>query len=608
MCGIAGLVDSRFSEDSNREQTLKMLNKILHRGPEATKVYTTGPVSLGHNRLKIIDLSDEANQPFEWEDIVLCYNGEVYNYIELRAELEKAGARFRTHSDTEVICAAYKQWGEDCVNHFMGMWAFALWDKAKRKLFCSRDRFGIKPFYFISKGENFYFASEYKALKELPFFNKDLNVEQLNRGLEMGWAVYKDETYYKDLKSLLPAHNLVWQDGKISINRYWDIDFNQPLSNLSWEDKKAKFLSMFRESVQMHARSDVQNGTCLSGGLDSSAIASMYSILFPGSNIKSFSIYYEEDVDERPFVKEVVKKYPNIHPFYFSPNGTQIAESFHRVAYHSDVPLLGSSFISQYFLMQLAKNEGVTVAIDGQGSDEYLGGYLHSFYRVIGQDFTSFKFLEAFNILSALRGRENFSSARTMDVLAKSMASSLYGEEKIYNLEYSRMDKFLRSKREELKFEAKTGDKFNNFLYHLLLNTTLPTLLHYEDRNSMAFSIESRVPFLDHRLVEFAFTLPRQDRINNQAETKYILREGLKPILPEPVYARKDKKGFVTPGEVQWLAGPLKFLMDIDYKNFEWLNQQELKNTVEQYKRGDTSKARFVWKVACFDYWFKNFN
>lgn len=608
MCGIAGLIDSRFSEEANRELTYKMLNKILHRGPEATRVYTEGPVSLGHNRLKIIDLSDEANQPFEWDGVIIIYNGEVYNYIEIRAELEKAGARFRTQSDTEVICAAYKHWGEDCVKHFMGMWAFALWDKAKKKLFCSRDRFGIKPFYFISKGENFYFASEYKALKELPFFSKELNTEQLNRGLEMAWAVYKDETYYKELKSLLPAHNLVWQDGKISIHRYWDIDFNQPASGLSWKEKKERFFALFRESVQMHSRSDVQNGTCLSGGLDSSSIASMYSVLFPGSYIKSFSIYYENDVDERPFVYEVVKKYPNIHPFYFSPNETEIAECFHRVAYHSDVPLLGSGFISQYFLMQLAKSEGVTVAIDGQGSDEYLGGYLHSFYRVIGQDFASLKFPEAFHILSALQGRENFSTAKTVDVLMKSLVSSFNSEERIYNLEYSRLNKYLEKKTEELKFENRTGDKFNNFLYHLLFNTTLPTLLHYEDRNSMAFSIESRVPFLDHRLVEFAFTLRRQDRINNEAETKYILREALKRILPEPVYARKDKKGFVTPGEIQWLNGPLKFLLDIDFKNFDWLNQGALKNTVEQYKKGDTGKAKLVWRIACFDYWFKNFN
>ncbi len=586
-----------------------MLQKIAHRGPEATNVYVDDIVALGHNRLKIIDLSDSANQPFIFEDIVLVFNGEIYNYIEIKAELVKKGFSFRTQSDTEVICAAYKQWGEACVKHFMGMWAFALWDKTKRKLFCSRDRFGIKPFYYIAFGEGFYFGSEYKALKEVPVFKRDLNIEQFNRGLQLSWAVYKDETYYTMLKSLLPAHNLVWANGKFTISKYWDIDFSQPLSKLGWEEKKGKFYNLFKDSVALHSRSDVQNGTCLSGGLDSSAIASMYSTLCPESKIKSFSVYYENDVDERPFVYEVVKKYPNIQPHYFSPTMQQVQDNFDRVAYHSDVPLLGSSFISQYFLMQLAKNEGVTVALDGQGSDEYLGGYLHSFYRLIGQDFRSFKFRKGMRLLDAHVQMENFSRQKRNDILKKSAFCAVSDENRIYNMEYRPLNKFMVGDGgEDIDFAKVTDDKFNNFLYQLLMNSTLQTLLHYEDRNSMAFSLESRVPFLDHRLVEFAFTLARQDRINDKAETKYILREALRPVLPKAIAERKDKKGFVTPGEVQWLNGPLKFLLDIDYEKFDWLRADKLKEVVEQYKKGDTSKAKFVWRLACADYWLKKFN
>ncbi len=610
MCGIAGFIDENISNNSGNELMHKMLQKIVHRGPEASNVFIDGPVVLGHNRLKIIDLSDEANQPFVYDDLVIIFNGEVYNYIEVKAELIKLGFHFRTQSDTEVICAAYKFWGDNCVKHFMGMWALAIWDKTNKRLFCSRDRFGIKPFYYISKGEDFYFASEYKALKELPVFSNELNLEQVNRGLQMVWASYKEETYYKQLNQLLPAHNLVWENGKISTSRYWDIDFNEPVSHLSWGEKKEKFFSLFKESVQMHSRSDVQNGTCLSGGLDSSAISSMYSTLFPDSNIKSFTIFFEGkgSVDERPFVNEVTKKYPNIKPFYFSPSEQQITDSFHRVAYHSDIPLLGSSFISQYFLMQLAKSEGVTVALDGQGSDEYLGGYLHSFFRVIGQEFSSLHLFKAFKILAANKKMENFGTGKTMDVLLKSIVSAFSSENKIYNLEYSRLNKYLKGDKGRIHFEDKTANPFNNFLYHLLFDSTLQTLLHYEDRNSMAFSIESRVPFLDHRLVEFAFTLNREDRINDSAETKYILRDALRPILPKAVAERKDKKGFVTPGEVKWLNGPLKFLLDIDYKNLDWLEDGKLKQTVEQYKKGDTGKAAFVWRVACLDYWLKNFN
>lgn len=584
-----------------------MLGKILHRGPEASNVFCDETVALGHNRLKIIDLSDEANQPFVFDDVVIIFNGEVYNYVELKKDLEQKGFRFRTSSDTEVVCAAYKFYGEDCVKHFTGMWAFALWDKKQKKLFCSRDRFGIKPFYWFTQSENFFFASEYKALKELPQFNKELNTEQINRGLQLVWSVYRDETFYSSLKNLEPAHNLVWKNGKISISKYWDIDFSRPVSSLSFEEKKEKFYALFKDSVRLHSRSDVQNGTCLSGGLDSSAISSMYSSLMPDTPIKSFSVYYEDDVDERPFIYEVVNKYPNIQPHYFSPSGKQIEESFHRIAYHADVPLLGSSFISQFFLMQLAKSEGVTVVIDGQGADEYLGGYLHSFYRVLGGLFSSLRIPKAFSILNALCERENFSSKKKRDFLLKSLVSSLCTENRMYNLEYSQLNTLLLRESDDLEFENKTPDKFNNFLYHILLNTTLQTLLHFEDRNSMAFSLESRVPFLNHHLVEFAFTLLREDRINDKAETKFILRESMKNILPKAVYERKDKKGFVTPGEVKWLNDPLKFLLDIDYHNFPQLKKEKLKAVVEQYKKGDFSKAAFIWRLACTDYWLKNF-
>ncbi len=607
MCGIAGFVDLQMSVEQKKDLAFKQLRCITHRGPEASNVFVDGPVALGHNRLKIIDLSDEANQPFEYDDLVMAFNGEVYNYVELKADLETKGYRFRTHGDTEVMCAAYKHYGEECVKYFTGMWSFALWDKTRQKLFCSRDRFGIKPFYYILQGQHLYFASEYKALKELPFFKADVNTEQVNRGLQMVWSVYRDQTFYKQVKNLEPAHNLVWQAGNVTVNRYWDIDFSQPASSLTWEEKKEKFYALFKDSVRLHARSDVPNGTCLSGGLDSSAISSMYSTLMPDTPIKSFSIYYEDDVDERPFIYEVVNKYPNIQPFYFSPSDAQIADSFDKVAYHADVPLLGSSFISQYFLMQLAKKEGVTVAIDGQGSDEYLGGYLHSFYRVLGQLYGSGQIFKAGDLLSNLSEREHFSSKKKRDFLLKSIVGAFSNENRMYNLEYGQLNKYLKAGVTDLSFEDKSPDKFANFLYHILLNTTLQTLLHFEDRNSMAFSLESRVPFLEHKLVEFAFTLPRQDKINDQAETKYILREALKPVLPKAVYERKDKKGFVTPGEVKWLNGPLKFLLDIDYKRFDWMQQDKLKQVVEAYKHGDTSKAAFVWRLACTHYWLKNF-
>ena len=353
MCGIAGFIEHQLSEEQKKQLNFNMLRSIVHRGPENSSVWTKENVSLGHNRLKIIDLSDEANQPFEYDGLVIVFNGEVYNYLEIRKELLEKNYRFRTNGDTEVICAAYIEWGEKCVSKFIGMWSFALWDATQQKLFCSRDRFGIKPFYYIEKSGNFYFASEYKTLKQIPGFDNTPNVAQLQRGLIMAWSVYKSETFYQSVKNLQPAHNLVWQNGKIKIEKYWDIEFSAlKKSSLSFEEKKETFFSLFKESIQLHSRSDVQNGMCLSGGLDSSSIASMYSTLLPDSKIKSFSVYYEGEtgVDERPFIREVVKKYPNIQPNYFTPNNSDIEEHFHAAAYHADVPFFGSSYLSQYFL------------------------------------------------------------------------------------------------------------------------------------------------------------------------------------------------------------------------------------------------------------------
>ena len=604
MCGIAGFIETNVGHEKAQENVRKMLDAIKHRGPDNSEVWQQDAVTLGHNRLSIIDLSEAANQPFEYDDVVIVFNGEIYNYIEIRQQLEVRGFKFETQGDTEVICAAYKAWGTRCVEQFVGMWAFALWDKSRQELFCSRDRFGIKPFYFFTTDTGFYFASEYKALKVLECFDNELNYDQLKLGIALNFVSCGNQTYYKDLVQLEPAHSLVVNDGGVEVDRYWDISFGKKVS-LSFEEKCAQFEALFFDSIRLHARSDVRNGICLSGGLDSSAIASVYSKLFSDVPIQSFSIYYEGKgkVDERPFVRSVVEKYPTVQPHYFSPKDDDIAGAFVRAAYAADVPLLGSSYISQYFLMQLAASKGVKVVLDGQGSDEYLGGYLHSFYRTIGSKLKNFEVGGALGLLNRLGEREGFGLQRKGVFLLKSLVSCLSDEKEMYGLEAKKYESLTGSFFFDLT--KRTDDKFDDFLYQILMETTLQTLLHHEDRNSMAFSIESRVPFLDHRLVEFAFSLLTEDRISNKAETKYILREGLKGVLPKAVYERKDKKGFVTPGEVEWLNGPLRFLLEDDFGGLDFMNIGEAKRLVEQYKGGDFSKAGMVWKLAATNHWIK---
>ena len=263
MCGIAGFIDPKIETDNGLTLLEDMLSSIAHRGPDARGKWHEEAVFLGQNRLSIIDLSEASNQPFFYGDIVIAFNGEIYNYLEIKETLKAKGYPFHTTGDTEVICAAYKEYGERCVEHFMGMWAFALWDKTKKKLFCSRDRFGIKPFYFSEINGGFYFGSEYKVFKQIPSFDKSLNIEHIQRGIALNWVTHNEETYFNQLQSLKPAHSLVIENGNKKIYRYWDIDTdNKSNAGLSFETKKEEETPYNPEFVAkiMRSRKDFEEG------------------------------------------------------------------------------------------------------------------------------------------------------------------------------------------------------------------------------------------------------------------------------------------------------------------------------------------------------------
>lgn len=604
MCGIAGFFDNHISSDEAEPLLQTMLESISWRGPDAQGTRFINPLSLGHNRLSIIDLSDGGNQPMEYFGAVIVFNGEIYNYKEIRKELQLKGYEFRTESDTEVILAAYREYGESCVDHFVGMWAFAIWDIKEEFLFCSRDRFGIKPFYYIHVNDRFYFGSEYRVLKLSPLFSKDINWAQVSRGLQLGWIGYKDETYYSNLKSLPAACNLVFANGKATVRHYWDINTKESHKG-SFYEKCEEFNGLFMDSIRLHMRSDVEVGACLSGGLDSSSIVSAVSKEFNSKEFKTFTIYYEgeNEVDERPWVNEVLNAYPNLSPYFLQPNESDVAEIFDDALIHAEVPMAGSSPLSQYFVMKLAKEQGMKVLLDGQGSDEYLAGYMHSFYRLIGGKFKSLNFPGAFTELRAHAKTQSMGFKKESDVLLKSLLTSCLSENQLYLFEYRNYFPFLGPEQKTpFSFKHINGSKLKKFLYHLMFDTSLPSLLHYEDRNSMAFSIESRVPFLDHRLVEFAFSLNDEDLIH-KGETKRILRNSLEGLIPKTIAQRKDKKGFVTPGEIKWLRGPLKFLLESDFKRLDNLDRKTIVNLVAEFKKGDNRNANLVWRVAVLNYW-----
>jgi len=567
MCGITGIIDPTLSREPGELLLKKMLESIRHRGPDNSSCWIDMPVLLGHNRLSIIDLSDEANQPMEFDDLIIVYNGEVYNYLEIKKELVKKGYRFRTKSDTEVVLAAYKEWGSECVKRFVGMWAFAIWDKARKELFCSRDRFGIKPFYYIHAGNKFYFGSEYKPLKLLPVFNGEFNDNQISRGLQLGWTAYRDETYFDCLKALPEACNLFFKDGKVSVAKYWKIDLVTRFEG-SYEDKKQRFRALFQESVKLHMRSDVEVGGFLSGGLDSSSIAGTIVTNLAAVPFKTFTIFYngKGQMDERPLVDDLVAMYSNLTSFYCNPPDSEVWTAFEHTMEAHEVPITTSAPMNCYFVMKLAAQFQLKVILDGQGSDEYLAGYPWSLHRL---------------------------SPRVAE----------WSEQAVNEAAYLSYYPFLAVDRTvPFHLEDIQGSRLNQHLYHLISNTLLPTLLHYGDRIPMSFSIESRVPFLDHRLVEFVFSLDDDDKTRN-GRTKCLLRDSLGYLLPKSIADRKEKQPFFGGEMRRWMRGPLKGLLEADFSRLTMLDPKKMNRVLTEYKSGDDTNEMLVWRLAILNYW-----
>lgn len=601
MCGIAGIIDPTLGRDSAEAVLSRMLEAVKHRGPDNTASWVDMPVLLGHNRLSIIALTDDANQPMERDDLVIVYNGEVYNYLELREDLVRKGYGFRTQSDTEVVLAAYKEWGADCVTRFVGMWAFAIWDRTKRELFCSRDRFGIKPFYYIHQGDRFYFGSEYKPLKRSPLFADRLNQRQVARGLLLSLVAYGDESYFERIKVLPERSNLVFRGGRVTVTEYWDIDSTKSFRG-SFEDKKQRFLELFRDSIKLHLRSDVQVGGCLSGGLDSSAIASVVGRDHGGVPFKTFTIYYDgKGMDEREWVREVLRTYPHLDPVYCSPSHEELASSFERVLQAHDVPIPRSTPISYYFLMRAAAGYRMKVMLDGQGADEYLAGYGACFNRVIAGHFKRLRLLSAWKALNrpASRRRGRRRAAK------RALRTVIRGERIHYDEPYLSESAAVGIENPP-PFELRKvrGSPLKQYLYHLLFTTSLPSMLHYQDRVAMLFSIENRVPFLDHRLVEFVHSLDDQD-IVFLSQTKYILRTSLSGFLPPAIAARTSKQAFAGADILSWLGGPFQSLLQkpLDYDRLSLFNPRKTNALLDRFRNGDHRQRHLVWRLAVLNHW-----
>lgn len=547
MCGIAGIY--KFTGEPVLVSELKnMTDAIIHRGPdgEGQWVNVKANVGFGHRRLSIIDLTENGKQPMHYANgrYTITFNGEIYNYIEIKDTLLKQGYTFTSDSDTEVLLALYDQRKEKCLYELDGMFSFAIWDEKEQELFCARDRFGEKPFHYYFDGKQFVFASEIKQFWTIGI-TKELIAERAKTFLLYGQVDNPNdtpETFYKNIKRLDAAHYIKISSGDKQFvqKRYWDIDLSTPQFSGSVQKASALFYEMFKESVQLRLRSDVPVGSSLSGGLDSSSIVMIIDQLKnEGTKQNTFSARFKNfNKDEGTHIEKVVKACKNLNIHYTWPDRDYFEKVIDKVCFHQDEPFGSASIVAQYAVMDLAKQNNVVVLLDGQGADEILAGYLPYYRQYLSMlfynDYPRYKEeIKAYNTIHAYSPITPFENSETLRMKLGRYKLNLLNQQK--PVEKNALIKTLR---------------------HDTLSDGLKTLLRYADRNSMAHSREVRLPFLSHKLVEFVFSLPDEFKLS-MGWTKFILRNSMKDVLPTEITWRVDKIGYEPP-QKDWMSQLVK--------------------------------------------------
>jgi len=501
MCGLCGIVE--LDRPPDRAAVDIRLDGLAHRGPDGRGVFTDDGVCLGHLRLAIIDLSDAGLQPMRDAALHLLHNGEIYNYIELRDELRARGHRFSTATDSEVILAAYREWGERCVERFNGMWAFVIWDAESRTLFCSRDRLGIKPFYFRLDGRRFEFASEPWVLRR-----SGSNLGAVRAYLEQGYLDQGDETFFDGVQRLKPGHSLTFGADGLRIRRYWALE-----PSAAPPDAVSAVRETVLDAVRLQLRSDVPVGTCLSGGIDSSTIA--VAVAHHGhEHQKTVTAYFDDPgFDERPYARAVVER-TGAEPYWVTFDAATLATDLPSIVRAQGEPFGSTSICAGWYVMREARRAGLTVMLDGQGGDEIFAGYRASFgYRLSD-------LLHAGRLADATKEVRAFTDTHGPRWAAVALATP-HMPERLRLTARGRLRGATALVGPELRAAASItetngavfADRLRRQLHVLLTRRGLPELLRYEDRNSMAHSLEARVPLLDHRLVELAFSLDGSELI-----------------------------------------------------------------------------------------------
>ena len=624
MCGIAGIVSLSGTRVADLQRRLEVMNDLIgHRGPDDAGlwVHPAGHVGFAHRRLSIIDLA-HGHQPMADEaGNVITYNGETYNYPEVRSEL--SGERFQTDCDTEVVLAAYRRWGPDSLDRLRGMYAYAIWDERRGQLFCARDRFGIKPFVYTVVDGILYFASEAKAL--MPFLPSiETDPEGLKDYLAFQFCL-AGKTLFKGVRELLPGHQLVVSNGTVSVERYWEVYYE-----LDWEHTSRWFQErieeLLHESVRLHLRSDVPVAAYLSGGLDSSSVAAVASVYSAGEPMKAFTGKFSEDehFDESRYARALAdRRGLDLHEVDIGVE--DFLESIESVAYHMDYPAAGPGSFPQFMVSQAASRQ-CKVILGGQGGDEVFGGYtryLIAYFEqcikaAIDGTMHSGNFVVTYeSIIPNLGALEQY----------KPLLKHFWREGLFEDLDarYFRLINRAPDLEGIVDFDALGAyEPFETFqtifngsnvghesyfdkMTHFDFKTLLPALLQVEDRVSMAHGLESRVPLLDHRLVELAATIPADSKFKD-GTMKHVFKEATRAVVPDVIAQRKDKMGFPVP-LTSWMAGPARDFFGDVFSSESARSRPLIDNArVLAELEGEQRFGRKVWGMLSLELWQRAFH
>lgn len=609
MCGIFGVFDQNSNGKIGLQKIEEAIHSIKHRGPNAQKAeLISSKVGLGHVRLSIIDLGDQSNQPFHYEHLSMVFNGEIFNYIELRDELMKEGYQFRTKSDTEIIPAAFLKWGEDCVNHLNGMWAFAIYDSKMDVLFCSRDRFGIKPFnYTIHKGL-FIFSSEIKAILTYSPELRKPDYNSISRFCRETIGAQAEETWFENIFRLKPAHNLTIKNKTHTITRYW----NYPKAvnyNISFDDAREEYLRIFNDSVALRMRSDVPVGLTLSGGVDSASIAC--SVKFQRKEtLKAYTASFpNQPFNEYEIAKELCN-YLNYDSIEVKVDYSNYVDKLRKIVYHLESGHGSPAIYPLWHIAERAK-EDITVFLEGQGADELEGGYINTMFLDYIRDLLSKgKIRKA--IAEIKLHRKNWSllssiflnQRLSMPAFLRKFFRYQKGMEQLYAGELKKHSPFSNSSIDLKNFKSSVNRKSA-----LLHQTGLVNLLHYGDAISMAHSLENRLPFMDFRLVEFVASLPGEFKIKDGLG-KYIHRKAVKGSVPDIILENPAKLGFLSP--LKQIFSDEKFkatelLTSTKFKSRNLFNQKRITKLIAEHQSKKKNHERILFKILSTELWFQNF-